>query len=313
MFKVDDTFPESRKVDKLGEKYPKLYSKCIALWLFVGCYSARNRTDGVVSLVRIRSLNPFLGINSRHINALIDVGLWVKTDDVIEMKNWSEYNETKAEKDERLRRDRERKKRDRDKGKEGVVHADVRTDVQVDSERTSERNPGIGTGIGIGFKDKGNSNSPKEWMQIAKMHTEITGSVQDTYSQKEAAEIVLEACKRVNGSDYLKIARAALTAYWADEWVKENRPGLKYLAKYPDKFIRKPERPKRKQWEQYDEIKNKERLQRLQKHTYPKIVEAIKTAQRDGNAEQVAHHQGNLDRCLDEIEGLGGNVQEYQV
>jgi hypothetical protein len=299
MFKVDDTFPESRKVDKLGEKYPKLYSKCIALWLFVGCYSARNRTDGVVSLVRIRSLNPFLGINSRHINALIDVGLWVKTDDVIEMKNWDTYNETKSQKDERLRVDRERKRRKRGEGKLGSVPQGVPADVQTDSERTSERNPGIG--IGNGFKDKGNSNSPKEWMQIAKMYTEITGSVQDTYSQEKPAEALLGACKRVDDANYLKVARAALEGFWADEWVKERRLGLKYLSEHIDRFVRKPAPKKKKRLSSWEE----QQLRDAKKIDLPQALRKLEEAKERGDEKEIK-------RRMDSVEHYQFSIAQWE-
>jgi hypothetical protein len=153
----------------------------------------------------------------------------------------------------------------------------------------------------------------KEWMKVVKMYSDtMDGMPVSTHSHQDAAKELLSLAKQMDGSKYMEIIQRALKGWWADDWVQEKRLPLSNLVKNFGKYGAPPPRTKRKQWEQFDEIKNKERLQRLQKHTYPKILEAIKTAKRDGDNEQVAHHQGNLDRCLDEIEGLGGNVQEYQ-
>jgi hypothetical protein len=203
-------------------------------------------------LTRIRSLNPFLGVKDDHIEALVDVGLWIKTDGGIQMKDWSEWNETKQQKDERLQKDRDRKKLARSKGKNSKVRVDVPPDVQADGEQTSDGSPGTGTGTGTGkdnstAEDLGNSpddetepftdpSQDREWMQVVKAYTEVTGLPVAAHYQESDAKAILALAKQMDDSKYLEIVQRALKSWWADEWVQKHSLPLSNLVKNFAKF-----------------------------------------------------------------------------
>jgi hypothetical protein len=94
-FRVDDAFPEHRKVLALGDLEPF----ALTLWLKAGCLSNRSLLGGRVSLRALRSLLDTTGWTLHGqpvsllnvIGALERVGLWRLDGDAIEFRDYAQY------------------------------------------------------------------------------------------------------------------------------------------------------------------------------------------------------------------------------
>jgi len=220
LFRVDDNFPDCKKVEMLEVNHPKLYLKCIALWLFGGCYSARNGLDGVVSDHVVRKLVPFKNAVTCA-QALVDVGLWRVVEGGYQYHDYSDWNETKQQKTERLRKDRERQQAFRARGKPAPVTRDTKRDVTCDSQKPTNTNTSTNTSTNL--KKKNNkkklevSSEVNEvfecWQQVhnhphsrldAKRKTRITDRLQEGYT---AASL----CDALRGAKH-------------DEWLQGGNP-----------------------------------------------------------------------------------------
>jgi hypothetical protein len=99
-FRVDDGFYDHPKAIAAGP--------ALALWLRAGCWCAKQLTDGYVP---VGMLAP-LGGNRGHANRLVEaratpggVGLWIPADGGWHFHDWSDYQPTRAEvEDKRAKR-----------------------------------------------------------------------------------------------------------------------------------------------------------------------------------------------------------------
>jgi hypothetical protein len=314
MFRTDDNFPDCEKVAELDLQYPKLADSCIRLWLFGGCHSARIGTDGVIKKATVLKLTPQKKRALLCARALVSVGLWEEVEGGYRYHDWADWNELKIDKQKRLWGNAQRQKRYRERQSNDVSNGDS------NASRNASVTPS-NTNTSTNTKSVLSAPDPTKWRE----EKEITGftvyrclqdlcSFQADYNyHKTHLESVARLCSATDNP--IGTLERIVKKKQEEATSRQQRVDPKWLATDFDRLSVEVKAPpqKRRQWEQYDEIKNKERLQRLQQHTYPKIVEAIKAAKVDGDAEQVAHHQGNLARCVEEIGDLGGDVQRYQA
>ena len=102
-FKVDDRFHDHPKTEDLT-------LEAVGLWTLAGTWSASNLTDGLVSQRRIHRLGGTVVLA----DALVDAGLWVKTEDGgYQFHEWAKYQPTRAEIETKREKDREKKQTQR--------------------------------------------------------------------------------------------------------------------------------------------------------------------------------------------------------
>ena len=104
--RIDDNFFSHPKVLQAWWAYPT----AIGLWPMTASYAGRQQTDGVVSADYVHSLLPARRQRERATEALVDAGLWLPNGAGWQFHDWTEYNPTRAQTDERKRVDRERKR-----------------------------------------------------------------------------------------------------------------------------------------------------------------------------------------------------------
>lgn len=101
-FNVDDGFYDHPKVDDLP-------LDAVGLWTLTGAYCMRQLTDGVITESRVRKL----GGTPESVIPLIEAGLWLKTDDGYQFKDWGDWQLTRAQIEEKRERERLKKQRQR--------------------------------------------------------------------------------------------------------------------------------------------------------------------------------------------------------
>jgi hypothetical protein len=109
-FRLDDKFHAHPKVMRAG-------NAAVGLWVRCGTYSAGYGGDGCVPAEIIAKYG-----DRREVAALVAARLWVPCDDGMLIPDFLQYNPSKAEDDERRRRDAERKRVGRgnvDRGRNG--------------------------------------------------------------------------------------------------------------------------------------------------------------------------------------------------
>lgn len=93
------------KVDDRLWSHPKwisLSAEAKALWVSAGSYCAMHETDGCISRATCVLVAPNSRV-TRAANALVEAGLWERTNGGYKFHNWAEYQPTKAQRDaERL-------------------------------------------------------------------------------------------------------------------------------------------------------------------------------------------------------------------
>lgn len=106
-FKVDDKFHSHPKVMELS-------TGAVGLWTLAGSWCADYLTDGAIKRGQIKRL----GGSESEAQELVDVGLWVATEDGWQFRDWTDYQPTRdaieAERDaakDRMKRAREHRKR----------------------------------------------------------------------------------------------------------------------------------------------------------------------------------------------------------
>ena len=100
-FRIDDRFHSHPKVLRAG-------NAAVGLWVRCGAYSTDYGTDGLVPAEIVARFGA-----AREVSALVDARLWVPTDDGMLIPDFLDYNSSRAERDERLKRDAERKRVER--------------------------------------------------------------------------------------------------------------------------------------------------------------------------------------------------------
>jgi hypothetical protein len=118
-FKVDDGLHSSRKVLQIPRRQRWAAE---GLWVHAGSWASDNLTDGHIPDYIIVEWAP----PKSAVEALVNVGLWDRTHDGFEFRNWSEYQPSKAEVDAERDANRARQKafRDRLKHKKLLEHAE---------------------------------------------------------------------------------------------------------------------------------------------------------------------------------------------
>lgn len=140
-FRVDDQILDNAKVEALHEALAddeNTLHAAMHVWLVAGVYSARNLTDGRVRESKLRQLcQASSKVFTKAVDHLAACGLLERADGYVEMANWSEWNPTREQVEERRKKDAGRKQSARSP-----------SGVQAESERSpsgpsveSERNP----------------------------------------------------------------------------------------------------------------------------------------------------------------------------
>jgi hypothetical protein len=116
--KIDDGYPTHRRVRSLGRDVPSKWLHTTAL-----CYCARHLTDGRLDQTDIALLIAEADMPkataTRSIGKLVDVGLWAKTGEFYELRDYLDYNPSAQEVKEKRLAAAERQRRSR------VTHASV--------------------------------------------------------------------------------------------------------------------------------------------------------------------------------------------
>ena len=106
-FKVDDSFPQHRKVLRIPRKHRMA---CIGLWMSGAAWCSRHLSDGWLDKFLIEEL----GGSDDLAALLIEVGLWIDKGDHVLFHDWSDYQTTRAQVDEKKEKDAERKRKSRE-------------------------------------------------------------------------------------------------------------------------------------------------------------------------------------------------------
>lgn len=118
-YRVDDGFPDHRKVEKLEQMGHRMWADALALWLVAGCYCSKVGSGGVISRAKIDRLVTNHRALNRTIAALCDVGLWHEElhEGVTHYRfhDWDDCNPTEHEVTETKRKNAERQRKYRQK------------------------------------------------------------------------------------------------------------------------------------------------------------------------------------------------------
>lgn len=133
-FYVDDMFADSKPVMKLDRS---LRNEAIGLWVRCGAWSAKEETDGVVSLDTVKSFDG----TPRLIRALHEqAGLWAESSPESWRKsrkilfgNWEKWQKTKAENEAKRKADAERQANYR-RNKKGRGYVAPESDTSANAE-----------------------------------------------------------------------------------------------------------------------------------------------------------------------------------
>lgn len=125
--KLDDAFPDHRKVDALSDGAFRLHVAGI-------CFSSRSLTDGFIPKDRVARLAP--KVREAHICELVDADLWSPVVGGWSIHDYLEYNPSRAEVSERRDADRKRKEKQR---KRGANSSNRNVDGSFTSRQVSRR------------------------------------------------------------------------------------------------------------------------------------------------------------------------------
>jgi hypothetical protein len=130
-FKVDDMFWGHPKQTALSKG-------AVALWVRAGSWSANHLTDGFVP----KHMVPMLGCSSADAKGLTDSGLWLTADGGYQFHDWTEYQPTKEQVEQK--RDEEAKRKAEWRAKRAAQRAaskDSPADVPDVSQRDTHVSP----------------------------------------------------------------------------------------------------------------------------------------------------------------------------
>ena len=155
-------------------KIPKGLKRAAALglWTAATCYSRARELDGFCPADAVEHF-----VTAESVYQLVEVGLFTKeTRDGISgfrVLKFDEFNETKAEIDERLQRDRLRKR--------GPRQPDIPPGIRTESKRNPLGGPGedIGVGNGIGEEIREGAPAPSLGLTVGSMHADAQPSPKD--------------------------------------------------------------------------------------------------------------------------------------
>lgn len=141
-FKIDDAFPEHPKWADL-EDDPELWSASMSLWMAIGCYCARNLTDGFISEARCRRVTPL--VTSRvtdALSALVGAGFLRIVEGGYQMHDYLEYNPSKSEVKRKREQRAKRQKKYRDKQRNASTDASTDGVTDESSDASTNTPPG---------------------------------------------------------------------------------------------------------------------------------------------------------------------------
>jgi hypothetical protein len=95
--RFDDRFHENRKIKRAWRRCPS----SIGLHVMAITYSAGHLTDGFVDVDFVEDRMPAKRARQRAVEVLVDVGLWSPCDEGWSIHDFAEFNETKADIEER--------------------------------------------------------------------------------------------------------------------------------------------------------------------------------------------------------------------
>lgn len=108
-FKVDDRFPDHRKVIALMTI--KGWEKSIALWTLTGAWASGQEQDGMVPVFVVKRF----GFNTADASRLVHVGIWEEHADGYKFHDWADNNPIKSELQEKREQTKNRVTRWREK------------------------------------------------------------------------------------------------------------------------------------------------------------------------------------------------------
>lgn len=118
--KFDDRWDDHRKI-KLAWHRSRA---AVAIHAMSITYSARHETDGFIDEVWLLERLPDADERNEAVSALVDVGLFERADDGYVIRDFLEYNPSRADQQEKRRKDAERKARGRTSAKRGGPEGD---------------------------------------------------------------------------------------------------------------------------------------------------------------------------------------------
>lgn len=101
-FRLEDSFHSNLKVQRAG-------NGAVGLWVRCGTWSSHYLTDGVIPPEVYTSMG-----RTREVEALVAQRLWVPTSEGMLMPDYLDYQPSKAEVDQRRKKDMERKRAQRE-------------------------------------------------------------------------------------------------------------------------------------------------------------------------------------------------------
>jgi len=106
-FKVDDGFPEHRKLEEL-EANADEWAACLAVWLAAGCDCSRRLTEGKISAARLSRITPFGRKAVAIADRLVGLNLWEKHGIDYTFHDWHDYQPEAEVVEENREKSRER-------------------------------------------------------------------------------------------------------------------------------------------------------------------------------------------------------------
>lgn len=134
--KLDDGFFLNAKALAAGRDGRDVYLASL-------CWSSQQLTDGIVPAHTLPIIGALCGVTDidQAASRLVDVGLWENHVDGWIIHDYLDWQQSKEDREEWLRRDRERKRRAREAAREPAPVATKRSDVSENVRADGERNP----------------------------------------------------------------------------------------------------------------------------------------------------------------------------
>lgn len=145
--RVDDTMPEHRKWAALEEQFgARTWADAMAVWLCVLCHANRNETDGEIPTSQLVRLTPLGKGATKAADAMVAVGLMRRTESGYAIHDFTDYNPSKRDREEKRKADAERQKRHRGRASDGTFmsqrdNADCHTVTNSVSHGVSHTSP----------------------------------------------------------------------------------------------------------------------------------------------------------------------------
>ena len=203
--RLDDNFHDHPKVLAVLDAGHPLGP--IGLWTLARSWCLKQLTDGRITLRQVQRI----GGTEEEVAALVQCGLWQKVGTGYRYKDWSDYNPTRRDVEEKRKADRERQRRIR-----GGVASDTRASLRVVGDpRPGPTQPIPEDGV--------------PWIQVFRLWGEITGRELQAEPIRHKPEC--ESILRAAGDD-LAVVERVLREWVArdDGWLAEHGWPLKHLA-----------------------------------------------------------------------------------